>query len=121
MPTSPRRRWFQFGIGTMLVLVTVFALWLGCELKFIRDRKAVIADAAREGSAVPSDDSSGIPFWRRLLGDRAMDLLFLPYYYSDADLDNARRLFPEITDPVYLCNILYEYGEAREPPAPAAP
>ena len=30
MPQAPptRRRWFQFGFGTMLVLVTVFAVWL---------------------------------------------------------------------------------------------
>jgi hypothetical protein len=34
MPTTPptRRRWYQFGLGTMLLLVTVFAIWLGWEL-----------------------------------------------------------------------------------------
>jgi hypothetical protein len=28
-PTPSRRRWFQFGLRTMFVAVSLFALWLG--------------------------------------------------------------------------------------------
>ena len=42
------RRWFQFGTGTMLLLVTIFALWLGWELSYIRERQATIVTLSSE-------------------------------------------------------------------------
>jgi TRAP-type C4-dicarboxylate transport system permease small subunit len=35
----PTRRWFQFGIGTMFLAVTILALWLGWELRIVHQRK----------------------------------------------------------------------------------
>src|SRR5258708_1128616 len=37
-----RRRRFQFGLGTIFVLGTVFSVWLGWELKYIRDGRAFV-------------------------------------------------------------------------------
>jgi hypothetical protein len=50
MPTTPptRRRWFQFGIGTMLVLVTVFAAILAYHINWIRQRAALRQPENRE-------------------------------------------------------------------------
>src|SRR5579863_2209083 len=82
IPTPPRRRWFQFGIGTMLLLVTVFAVWLSWELNYVRHRKACVAKVSAVGQVVSCATNqewakqSGtvhepfrIPWWRRLMGD----------------------------------------------------
>ncbi|HEY2838671.1 MAG TPA: hypothetical protein VGJ26_05965 [Pirellulales bacterium] len=37
-----RRRWFQFGLRTMFVVVMLFAALLGWELKFVRERQTWI-------------------------------------------------------------------------------
>ena len=44
-----RRRWFQFGLGTMLLLVTVFAVWLGWELSYIREHGLTLRAVPTEG------------------------------------------------------------------------
>jgi hypothetical protein len=40
--TKYRRRWFQFSLGTLFLLVTVFAVWLGWELHQIRERDRML-------------------------------------------------------------------------------
>ena len=37
-PAPPRRRWFRFSLRTLFVLVTIFGVWLGVQVKWIRDR-----------------------------------------------------------------------------------
>jgi hypothetical protein len=108
--TPPRRRWFQFGLRTMFVAVTLFSLWLGWELKFIRDRRAFLAamddlritEPQNSTSAFGlgftwTDQSSGasIPFWRRWLGDEPQTVLALPSTSTEADRETAVKLFPE--------------------------
>ena len=102
--TQPtRRRWFQFGLGTLFVLMTVFAVWLGWELKYIRERKEFLAwvesKLATEANhtfmidplAVPAE----IPVWRRWLGDKPRDAITLPFVATKADAGKARALFAE--------------------------
>ncbi|MBI2825910.1 MAG: hypothetical protein HYX69_14590 [Planctomycetia bacterium] len=72
--SKPRRRWFQFGLGTMFLLVTLFALWLAWELNFIHQRQAFLAWVDRKNAEVtnawfmvnpPRVPPATIPFWRR--------------------------------------------------------
>ena len=102
-----RRRRFQFGIGTMLLIVTVFA-WLSWELKFVWDRhdakaKAIYAMPAdgyehvREKVLPEVTEQPRIPIWRRWLGDEPFLLLILHPEAPDEDLHRMRRLFPEAT------------------------
>jgi hypothetical protein len=107
----PRRRWLQFGMGTMFVVVTAFAVWLGWELKFIRDRKNFLVlldeyradhwrDQPRAASIsswfqIPAHEEAGIHFWRRWLGDEAQSVILLPGNTSETHLRQARSLFPE--------------------------
>ena len=112
-----RRRWFQFGLGTMLLLVTVFAVWLGWELSYIRERRAYAqgcADRGRPCVFVSEASAQGldklgvalptIPIWRRWLGDEAVVLVGLPTtdFSKPIDpatqqqfMDDCERLFPE--------------------------
>jgi hypothetical protein len=36
--TAPNRRWFQWSLRTLFVVVTVFGCWLGYEFNWIRQR-----------------------------------------------------------------------------------
>ena len=36
--TKPKRRWFQFSLRTLFVVVTVFGVWFGLEIRHIRQR-----------------------------------------------------------------------------------
>ena len=117
MPILPRRRWLQFSLRTMLVAVTVVAILLGWQLSHIRDRRAFVVSmealVAQEneqaGRALVSPHpgtltgtpvnivvpNGSIPIWRRLLGDEAMLLMWLPRTSTPEDLHSAHRLFPE--------------------------
>jgi hypothetical protein len=35
-PSPADRRWFQYSLRTLFIIVTVFAVWLGWELSIIR-------------------------------------------------------------------------------------
>jgi hypothetical protein len=96
MSTSPRRRWFQFSLATMFVVVTAVAIWLGWELKFIRDRKATIARMVADGSgsAIPKP-ASLYPSWRRRLGDELFGLIIVPDAWTEGDAMAVKSLFPE--------------------------
>jgi hypothetical protein len=104
-----RRRWFQFGLGTMFVLVTAFAAWLGWELKFIRDREAFLSWRDRkcevEQREHPGLDGpvalwvrpkpATIRIWRTWLGDEPAEFVVLPHAASIVDQERAKALFPE--------------------------
>jgi hypothetical protein len=110
MPSPPGRRRLQFSLGTLFVFVTVFAVWLGWELKFIRERNSFLAllddcrtaeiEAARgrfvfSWILTPAYEDPVIPVWRRWLGDQAQGVIILPGNTTDAHLQTARELFPE--------------------------
>jgi hypothetical protein len=42
VPSNPRRRWFQFSLATIFVVVTVPAVWLGWELHHVRERDRLL-------------------------------------------------------------------------------
>jgi hypothetical protein len=39
---KPRRRWFSFSLRTLFVLVTIFGVWLGLQVKWMQDRHAAL-------------------------------------------------------------------------------
>ena len=105
--TPSRRRWFQFSLGTMFLLVAAFAAWLGWEMSLIRERRmarVTIEDAGgRASNPSPSPilgtavmepiPPATIPFWRRWLGDEAVTTITLRHGASDADINATRQLF----------------------------
>ena len=109
-PTSPPRRWFprswlRFSLRSMLIAVTIFAVWLGWELSYIRERQAWI----RENTSVviiyavrfPSDPTwrgAHIPWWRRWMGDEAVVDFIFPEQWKHEKIDQALHLFPEVME-----------------------
>jgi hypothetical protein len=117
-----RRRWVQFSLRTLFVLVTVCAIWLGVEFKWIRQRHEFLthqdalatafseATIDRDISVVKADilpESTKSPGILWLLGEQGLSSLDVLIVVDDRDLDlqrplstyddaaQARRLFPE--------------------------
>ena len=67
-PIRTKRRWFNFSLKTLLIVMTVFAVWLGFYVIHFRDRRTAVAAIER------LDGAMGIrylgPDWlRKVVGD----------------------------------------------------
>ena len=94
------RRWFSFSLRTFFILLTLFGVWLGVQMKWIRDRReAIQVGRVSTTSAAPVK----APWQIRLLGARGYrDILVFPknvvrpaYAPPRCSEQEARRLFPE--------------------------
>ena len=121
MTAPPRRRWFRFAFSlrTMFVVVTIFGVWLGWNLKIVLERKAVLRELADLDLEVPpvALDSLieispflarllprlDVGFARRLFGDEPYYEIFLPEEMPPQLIERVERAFPEtrlsINDP----------------------
>ena len=106
------RRWFQFSIRTMLVLVLLAAIpmgWVAAQLKWMQDRQRArewIAQHGYNGPLVHSslrpplpliERRSDLPWSLRLLGEEAVPEIRLErgHALSEPEVANIKRLFPE--------------------------
>lgn len=80
----------------MFVVVTVVAVWLGWEMRFVSHRKAWLREhpAALQGW-VGYPDAVTIPAWRRWAGDAAIPALVWQDEWTKDDLETMHYLFPE--------------------------
>jgi hypothetical protein len=98
-----RRRWFQFSLTTMLVVITVIAVWLGWNLSRVRQREATIVFLKNSGMSVayPTTAALQIPPWKhlpfgwRILGAKPVRTVYLPQQFKEVDREQVRGLFPE--------------------------
>ena len=100
-----RRRWLRFGLRTLFLVTTIacVALWLGREMQLVHERQALRDHlrAKKENVFVAKDwpDISTTPIQvsrlRRWMGDEAVVAINLPPGSTEADVDNARKIFPE--------------------------
>lgn len=108
MPTHPRRRWFQFSLATLLVVMTLFAAiagWLAWEMNFVQQRRSMCAiiegrggyavSVAQAKARTGTTSSNSIPIWRIWLGDEPYLAIGLGNEQSKEDLQLATELFPE--------------------------
>lgn len=67
-PIKPKRRLINFSLKTLLVVMTVIAVWLGFYVKSFRDRRTAVADIERLRGAMGIKYLA--PEWvRNLVGD----------------------------------------------------
>jgi len=83
-------RWPQVSLKGFFVLVTIFGVWLGVQVKWIRDRH----DALKEVEWVADDADSPAPpapssLW--IFGEQGVERITVP----DSEVDRFRVLFPE--------------------------
>lgn len=112
MPPAPKhtRRWLQFSLGTMFVVVTVLGVWLGWELNVVRSRKNALAEMEASGAfeiryqglSVPGfphvvqkgSDARRPPWIRRMLGDERLGVMVFRRPLTEVDLERVAQ-FPE--------------------------
>ena len=106
---KPKRRWFQFSLRWLFVLVTLLAIWLGWQVSIVRERnhlRTTAADAAGSNwnafNRAWNDHivSSGIRGYniswvRRLLGDESTRMICLPPTMTSEQVAEFKRSFPE--------------------------
>ncbi len=90
MTPPSHRRWFRFSLRTFLVLLTLFCVWLGIQVQWIKDRHDVLARYPDiSDSACPS-----APWSIRILGERGVGVILLSGA-DDAERERIVGLFPE--------------------------
>jgi len=100
MTSAPNRRWFQFSLGTLFLIVTVVCCWLGYQLNWIRQRRAFEARAGVQSYVTVKKGLFNAPGLLQFFGEpgRATIVLHFPADPTPAELQEvqlARRLFPE--------------------------
>ena len=85
----------RFSLRTLFVVLTVFCIWLGYSLNWIKERRELI------GYPYPSNDTAGpgaiepaAPGLLWMLGERGVAVLLINAEDKEYEL-RARRLFPE--------------------------
>ena len=106
-PPKRKRRWFQFSLRTMMIVVAVTAVacaYLAHEAHAVQQRKSLrqwIEEGG--GTCVANDLGSHIPpgskieepsLIRQWLGDQIVGTVFLPRKTSDQDLQRIKTWFP---------------------------
>jgi hypothetical protein len=98
MTPTPKRRWFRFSLRTLFVVVTVGCIWLGWQVKVVRDRRAALeyfSEQERDVWLFPGPSKRSIPAWRRWLGDTSIATITTGGMQRPQDLELARTCFPE--------------------------
>jgi hypothetical protein len=105
-PPKRKRRWFQFRLRTLMVVVTIMAAgcaWIAHEGRIVQERTAlrqwieegggacVSNDLAASVSSSPSIDEPSIV--RRWMGDQTVTTVFLPRKFADQDLLRIKTCF----------------------------
>ncbi len=123
-PDSPRRRWFTFSLRTGFVLLTLFCVWLGVQVKWIHDRhealhklsarqwpvripeqnfRPLLRDLQQESASVFAQieeralvNPYGMaPLSLRVFGEHGAQAIIVADNVSESDLARLARLFPE--------------------------
>jgi hypothetical protein len=101
-PPKRKRRWFQFSLRTLMIVVTLLAVpcaYVGWQTKIVRERKAVLANCSRSiilySFADEADQSSLISPVKRWLGDVAVQYIVVSAAFDLADLKVIREAYPE--------------------------
>ena len=101
------RRWFRFSLRTCFVVLTLFAVWLGVQVKWVSDRRAArqwIAEHQPQPEAgrytwytlSPTYTRPPLPWVLKALREQPVHLISIAVGPDDReDVERLRKLFPE--------------------------
>jgi hypothetical protein len=127
---KPRRRWYQFGLRTLLIgvaLVSAACGYVADEASIVRKRNALRERIEKMGAkftlmASPTSfyinlERNPMPFPRNWLGDARAGGIEIPATFSGDDIASVRRVFPE----AWLYRFTGSGCEEIQPPLGATP
>ena len=92
-PDPPRRRWFRYSLRTFFVVVTIFGVWLGYQVKWIRDRQEALDQHVCIGSLAPPQRDAPWPL--RWFGEVGYHSIVIRMPDSQQEVARVGHLFPE--------------------------
>jgi autotransporter translocation and assembly factor TamB len=96
MEAKPKRRWFQFSLWTLMIVVTLLAVplgYVGWQAKIVRERNTLAESLTTLGRT--QTKNGNIPWLRRMLGDSVYDHITLCRSASDELMAEYMATFPE--------------------------
>src|SRR5262245_35817365 len=96
MSIRPSRRWLRYSLRTLLVLVTVFCLWLGWQVRIVHKRKAALREIEDAGGGSSRGTTpylspmgevrraQSLPFWRHWIGDENVVSITWPDKFDES-------------------------------------
>jgi hypothetical protein len=94
-----RRRWFQFHLRTLFVVVTLSAVvcgYVGSQSKIVSNRKRLLQQNGAIGWLRDENDATGeIPAVRTWLGDESYRLIRVAPPTAEKTLEKYKAAFPE--------------------------
>ena len=103
----PKRRWYQYSLRTLLIVVTLLAIpsgYVGWQANIVRERQAMLAWIKKAGGAdfpyVPwaqlkKYPPPPLPWIREQFGDEWVVWIYYPKSFQPRDLERIRKEFPE--------------------------
>jgi hypothetical protein len=109
--SKPRqRRWLRFSLRTLFVLVTVFCVWMGVQVKWVRDRHEAIEWVLLPGYSkeqfsqgiVAKPKRAPFPLW--IVGEPGFEEISVSVARPDKKYtqEQLQSLFPEATFAGYV-------------------
>ena len=122
-PAAPRRRWFRYSLRTFFVVLTIFGVWLGAQVKWIRDRHEAANWKQDNGeNRVILYPAATAPWSIRIFGEPGYaDAYFVVHDVSQQSADEERSrsqveaIFPEATVCLALSAIEWLNGPPLDP------
>jgi hypothetical protein len=111
-PPKRKRRWYQFSLRTLFLVVTAVGVWLGWEAHVVRERKAALEEIQRAGGSSwtmadfcqlwdqlqeprPKEASATVPFVRAWFGDEPIPEIDVAHDAPPGEEKRIAILFPE--------------------------
>jgi len=109
------RRWLRFSVRTLLVAVTIFCVWLGWQVNWVRERRIARQRISfanqwimRNGTTYHDGRALGFisfyvgmqrkaPWSLRIFGEQGETHWILDMPNEGSDIESIRTLFPEVT------------------------
>jgi hypothetical protein len=95
-PPKRKRRWFQFSLRTLLIVVTLLCVacgYVGWQAKIVRDRRELL-DSSKPAEWSQTDDEN-LSWLQRKLGDQGYKRIYLAKSVSPELIERFREPFPE--------------------------
>lgn len=94
-PTKPKRRWFQYSLRTLLIVMTIIAVGLGWWSHKARQQREAVAALEKAGGLAVYDfqerQLDKPPYWPRwLIGILGID------YFADVTAAGSTEIFPAL-------------------------